>query len=272
VVEYVPRLLLGADPDRVSVMVKSCEKRFEAVLVDSRVTGLEKSAGGFVATVEHDRESRRIETDEVLVAVGRRPNTDHLGLEKLGIVPDQGGSIQVTPEGRTAVPHIFAIGDITPGPMLAHKASREGRVVAEVIAGKPSAFDNRAVPAVVFTDPEIAWTGLTEQEAEAQGIQVAVGRFPLTALGRARSLGRTDGLVKVISAAETELVLGVGIVGPSASELIAEGTLAIEMGATLEDLMSTIHPHPTLSEAVMEAAEAAAGMPVHLMPPAKRKK
>jgi dihydrolipoamide dehydrogenase len=272
VVEFFPRLLLGADPDLVSVMVKSCEKRFEAVLVDSRVTGLEKSAGGFVATVEHDRESRRIETDEVLVAVGRRPNTDHLGLEKLGIVPDQGGSIQVTPEGRTAVPHIFAIGDITPGPMLAHKASREGRVVAEVIAGKPSAFDNRAVPAVVFTDPEIAWTGLTEQEAEAQGIQVAVGRFPLTALGRARSLGRTDGLVKVISAAETELVLGVGIVGPSASELIAEGTLAIEMGATLEDLMSTIHPHPTLSEAVMEAAEAAAGMPVHLMPPAKRKK
>ena len=266
VVEFFPRLLLGADPDLVSVMVKSCEKRFAAILVDSKVVGLEQSGGGFVARVEHRGETRSIEADRVLVAVGRRPNTDGLGLEKLGVVPAKDGTIEVTPEGRTRVPHIFAIGDITAGPMLAHKASREGHVVAEVIAGQPSAFDNRAIPAVVFTDPELAWTGLTEQEAERQGRTVNVGRFPLTALGRARSLGRTDGMVKVISEVESGLVLGVGIVGPSASELIAEGTLAVEMGATLEDLMVTIHPHPTLSEAVMEAAEVAAGMPVHVLP------
>jgi dihydrolipoamide dehydrogenase len=270
VVEFFPRLLLGADPDLVEVMVKSSEKRFEALLVDSRVTAIEKSAAGFAASVEARGETRRLEVDQVLVAVGRRPNTDGIGLEKLGIATTREGQIEVTPQGRTRIPGIFAIGDITPGPMLAHKASREGKVVAEVIADRPAAFDNRAVPAVVFTDPEIAWTGLTEQEAAAAGRKVQVGRFPLAALGRARSLGRTDGLVKVISDPESNLVLGVGIVGPSASELITEGTLAVEMGATLEDLIVTIHPHPTLSEALMEAAEAAAGMPIHLAAPRKR--
>jgi dihydrolipoamide dehydrogenase len=269
VVDLSPRLLLGADPDLVAVMVKSSERRFESLLVDSKVVGLERSGDVFVATVEHHGEESRLECDEVLVAAGRRPNTDDLGLERLGITPGDDHKIEVTPQGRTRVPHIFAVGDVTPGPMLAHKASREGRVVAEVIAQHPSSFDNRAIPAVVFTDPEIAWTGLTEQEAQAAGRQVQVGRFPLTALGRARSLGRTDGLVKVISEPGSDLVLGVGIVGPSASELITEGTLAIEMGATLEDLIVTIHPHPTLSEAVMEAAEAAAGLPVHLLPPRK---
>jgi dihydrolipoamide dehydrogenase len=165
------------------------------------------------------------------------------------------------------VPHIYAIGDVTPGPALAHKASREAKVVAEVIAGQPSAFDNRAIPAVVFTDPELAWAGLTEREAKEQGIKVKVGRFPLSALGRARTLGRTDGLVKIISDPDSQLVLGVGMVGPHASELIAEGTLALEMGATLEDLKVTIHPHPTLSEAIMEASEVAAGSAVHIHAP-----
>lgn len=270
VVEFFPRLLLGADPDLVEVMVKSSEKRFEALLVDSKVTAIEKSAAGFAVSIEAKGETRRLEFDQVLVAVGRRPNTDGIGLEKLGLELTREGQLEVTPQGRTRIPHLFAIGDITPGPMLAHKASREGRVVAEVIADRPAAFDNRAVPAVVFTDPEISWTGLTEQEAAAQGREVQVGRFPLSALGRARSLGRTDGLVKVISDPESKLVLGVGIVGPSASELIAEGTLAVEMGATLEDLMVTIHPHPTLSEALMEAAEVAAGLPIHIPPPRKR--
>jgi dihydrolipoamide dehydrogenase len=150
--------------------------------------------------------------------------------------------------------------------MLAHKASREAKVVAEVIAEHHSAFDNRAIPAVVFTDPELAWTGLTEREAEAQGRKVNVGKFPLRALGRARTMGRTDGLVKVISDPDSDLVLGVGMVGPYVSELIAEATLALEMGATLEDLMVTIHPHPTISEAIMEAAEVAAGTAVHISP------
>jgi dihydrolipoamide dehydrogenase len=203
------------------------------------------------------------------VAIGRRPNTDDIGLENTSIKVDDRGLIPVDETMRTSVPHIFAIGDVVPGPALAHKASREGKVAAEAAAGHDSAFDNRAIPAVVFTDPEIAWTGLTEREAEAQGIPVTVGRFPLRALGRARTLGRTEGLVKVIADPENSLVLGVGMVGLHVSELISEGTLAIEMGATLEDLMVTVHPHPTLSEAIMEAAEVAAGAAIHI-PPAKK--
>ena len=182
---------------------------------------------------------------------------------------DERGTIQTNDKCRTAGHNIYAIGDVAPGPMLAHKASREGKVAAEVIAEHKSEFDNRAIPCVVFTDPEIAWSGLTEVEAKNQGIKVNVGRFPLTALGRAWTLDRTDGLVKVIADPDSGLVLGVGMVGPHASELIAEGTLAIEMGATLEDLMVTIHPHPTLSEALIEAAEVAAGAPTHVHPARK---
>jgi len=161
---------------------------------------------------------------------------------------------------------IYAIGDVAPGPMLAHKASREGKIVAEVIAKHKSEFDNRAIPAVVFTDPEIAWTGITEAEAKQKNLEYNVGKFPLTALGRARTIGRTDGFVKIISDKRSNAVLGVAMVGTHASELISEGTLAVEMGATLEDLMVTIHPHPTLSEAIMEAAEVAAGAPIHINP------
>jgi len=203
------------------------------------------------------------------VAIGRRPNTDDIGLDKTKVVVDDKGFIVTDEECRTAESNIFAIGDAAQGPMLAHKASREGKVAAEAIHGGEVAFDNRAIPAVVFTDPEIAWTGLTEREAEEQGIEVNIGRFPLSALGRARTLGRTDGLVKVIADPAGGTLLGVGIVGPMASELIAEGTLAIEMGATLEDILVTIHPHPTLSEAFLEAAEVAAGEAVHVNPPRK---
>jgi dihydrolipoamide dehydrogenase len=203
------------------------------------------------------------------VAIGRRPNTDGIGLEKTKIQVDEKGFILTDEECRTAEANIFAIGDAATGPMLAHKASREGKVAAEAIYGGEVAFDNRAIPAVVFTDPEIAWSGLTEREAKEQGINVNIGRFPLSALGRARTLGRTDGMVKIIADPAGGLVLGVGIVGPMASELIAEGTLAIEMGATLEDIMVTIHPHPTLSEAIMEAAEVASGEAVHINPPRK---
>jgi len=271
VVELFPRLLRGADPDLVQVLLRSCDKRFEAILVDSKVAAIELGGSGErVVTVEHEGALRRLACDQVLVAAGRSPCTDDLGLAAAGITVDAGGRIPVTAEGRTNVAGIYAIGDVTPGPMLAHKASREAKVVAEVIAGHPAALDNRAIPAVVYTDPEIAWTGLTEQEAAAQGIPVAVGRFPLAALGRARTLGRTEGMVKILSEPDTGLVLGVAMVGSGASELIAEGTLALEMGATLEDLMVTIHPHPTMSEAIMEAAEVAAGQPVHVSPPRRR--
>ncbi len=269
VVEFTPRLLLGADADLVKIMVKQVEKRLGAIMVESKVVGIEKTTAGFEVDVEHAGATKTHEYDQVLVAVGRRPNTENLGLETTGVVVDERGVIQTDSECRTTEPGIYAIGDVAPGPMLAHKASREGKVVAEVIAEHQAEFDNRAIPAVVFTDPEIAWTGLTEREAAEEGIPVKVGRFPLAALGRARTLGRTEGMVKIITHPENDLVLGVGMVGPHSSELIAEGTLALEMGATLEDLMVTIHPHPTLSEAIMEAAEVAAGAPIHIHPAKK---
>jgi len=265
VVEFHPHLLMGADHDLTEVVVRHSRNRLHNILVNSRVSRIERSGAGFVLTVEHEGKEQRLETAQVLAAVGRKPNTDGIGLDRAGVALDQHGKIKVDITGTTSAPSIYAIGDITPGPMLAHKASREAKVAAEVLAGHPAAFDNRAIPAVVFTDPEIAWAGITEREALEQKRPITVGRFPLRALGRARTLGRSDGLVKVISDPETKLVLGVGMVGPHVSELIAEGALALEMGATLEDLMVTIHPHPTLSEAIMEAAEAAAGAPVHTL-------
>ncbi len=270
VVEFFPRLLMGADEDLVDVMVGQVTAKLHRIMVDSKVVSIaEAGGGGFDVAIEHEGRTESQHYDQVLVAIGRRPNTDDLGLENTQVERDEKGFIVTDEECRTAEPTIFAIGDAAQGPMLAHKASREGKVAAEVIGGGEGAFDNRAIPAVVFTDPEIAWTGLTEREAKEQQIEVKIGRFPLSALGRARTLGRTDGLVKVIAEPDTGLILGVGIVGPMASELIAEGTLAVEMGATLEDIMVTIHPHPTLSEAIMEAAEVAAGEAVHVNPPRK---
>jgi dihydrolipoamide dehydrogenase len=265
-VEFFPRLLPGADQDLVDVVVKSCERRFSRILTESQVVDIQQGSSGYLTTVEQQGKRQTLETDQILVAVGRRPNTDRLGLDRTAIRPIRGGFIEVDEAGRTVEPHIYAIGDIVPGPMLAHKASHEGKVAAEAIAGHPSALEARAIPAVVFTDPELAWTGLTEREAAAQNLPVTVGRFPFVASGRARTMGRTEGVVKVISCPESRRVLGVGMVGPHASELIAEGTLAVQLGATLEDLMVTIHPHPTLSEALMEAAEVAAGMSVHIHP------
>jgi len=271
VVEFFPRLLTGADPDLVQVVLRNCEQRFEAVQLESKVVGIEQAGQEFVVSVEHQGETKKSAFDRVLVAVGRRPNTDSLDLDRVGVKHTPTGTVEVTTEQRTNVPHIFAIGDVAPGPMLAHKASREAKVAAEVIAGHPAEFDNRSIPAVVFTDPEIAWAGLTEREAREQGVKVNVGRFPLSALGRARTLGRPEGLVKVLSDPDSGLIQGVGMVGPMVSELIAEASLALEMGATLEDLMVTIHPHPTMSESLMEAAEVAAGFSVHINPPRKKR-
>jgi dihydrolipoyl dehydrogenase len=273
VVEFFPRLLAGADHDLVDVMVKQVSNRLEEIMVESKVLAIREvdvaGSTGFDVDIETNGKTISKHYEQVLVAIGRRPNTDNIGLENTKIQTDDKGFIMTNETCCTSEPNIYAIGDATQGPMLAHKASREGKVAAEVIANGDAEMDNRAIPAVVFTDPEIAWSGLTEREAEEQGIKINVGKFPLSALGRARTLGRTDGLVKVIADPDTDLILGVGIVGPMASELIAEGTLAIEMGATLEDIMVTIHPHPTLSEAFAEAAEVAAGAAIHINPPRK---
>ncbi|MFC1639991.1 dihydrolipoyl dehydrogenase [Gemmatimonadota bacterium] len=266
VVEFLPRLLMGADPDLVKVMMKHAESRLSNVMSASKVVGMEHNGAGFKVAIEQEGKIESLEYDQVLVSVGRKPNTDDLGLEHTDIEVDERGTISTNEQCRTSEKNIYAIGDVAPGPMLAHKASREGKVAAEVIADHKSGFDNRAIPAVVFTSPEIAWTGITEVEAKDQGLKVNVGKFPLSALGRAWTLDQTDGLVKVIADTENGLLLGIGMVGPHASELIAEGTLALEMGATLEDLMVTIHPHPTLSEALNEAAEVAAGSPTHVHP------
>ena len=275
VVELLPHLLAGADRDMVKVVQKRCKSRFEKVLLETEVKAIEKRSGktkdaGFRVKLESKGEVSEMEVEQVLVAVGRRPNTADIGLDAAGITLNDRGLIEVDSTCRTENPSIFAIGDITPGPMLAHRASRQANVAAEVIAGEPSAYDNAACPAVVFTDPELAWAGLTENEAKAEGRKVKVGKFPLSALGRAKTLGTSDGFAKIISDPDSERILGVAVAGPHASELIAEGVLALEMGATLEDMKVTIHPHPTLSELLMEAAEVAAGSAVHVMPPKKK--
>lgn len=265
VVEMLPNLLSGADEDLVKVVEKNARKRFEKIMLGAKLAALvPEKGGGFEATIELDGKRELQKYARVLVAVGRKPNTGDLDLANAGLTANERGLIDIDDRCRTAVPHIFAIGDITPGPMLAHKASRQGKVAAEVIAGHPAAFDNATIPAVVFTDPELAWAGLTEAEAKQQGIEVVIGKFPLSALGRARAMARIEGFTKVIADKESGLVLGVGLVGPHASDMIAEAALAIEMGATLEDIAATVHPHPTLSEALMEAAEVALGACVHL--------
>ena len=208
--------------------------------------------------------------DHVLVSIGRRPNSKIAGLEKTKVKVDAKGFIETDGQRRTAEPTIFAIGDVAGEPMLAHKASHEARVAVEAIAGHKAVFEPAAIPAVVFTDPEIAWAGLTEAEAEKEGRKVEVARFPWAASGRAIAIDRTDGLTKLVIDPETERILGVGIVGSGAGELIAEGVLAIEMGATAEDLKLTIHPHPTLSETVMEAAEVFFGQATHVYRPKKK--
>ena len=267
VVEFHPRLLMGADYDLVEVMVKQVTTRMHEVMTESRVISITPKGDAFDVVIDQNGSQVEKQFDRVLVAIGRKPNTDDLGLENTSIEVNAQGVITTDRECRTAEPNIYAIGDVANGPMLAHKASREGKVAAEAIAGHKVEFDNRAIPAVVFTDPEISWCGLTERYAEETNFKINVGKFPLSALGRARAIGRTEGFVKIISEPETDLILGMGIVGPHASELISEGALAIEMGATLAELTDTIHPHPTLSEAIMEAAEVAAGTAVHVHAP-----
>ena len=255
VVELGTQLIPGADPDLVKPLYKRIEKRYEAILLKTRVAGLEAKKDGILASFEGDSNPAPQLFDRVLVAVGRRPNGKLIGAEHAGIQVDDQGFIPVDKQQRTNVPHIFAIGDIVGQPMLAHKAVHEGKVAAEVIAGHKAAFDARAIPSVAYTDPEVAWMGLTETEAKAQGIAYEKASFPWAASGRALSIGRDEGLTKLIVEKETHRILGAGIVGSNAGELIAEAVLALEMGADAEDIGLTIHPHPTLSETLGFAAE-----------------
>jgi dihydrolipoamide dehydrogenase len=260
--EVTAGLLPGVDPDLVRPLLQSLKGRMR-LHFETSVAALERSGDGLRATIEGKDGRTLLEVDRLLASVGRAPQTAGIGLEALGLSPGGGGFLEVDAQRRTTLEHLFAIGDVAGQPMLAHKASHEGRVAAEAIAGRKAAFDARAITAVVFTDPEIAWAGLSEQAAKAAGIEPQVGKFPWAASGRAASLGRGDGLTKIVADRATGRVLGVGIVGPGAGELIAEGALAIEMGALAEDVAHTIHPHPTLSETMMEAAEGILGHATH---------
>ncbi len=271
VVELTDQLIPGCDPDLVKPLHKRIADRYESILLGIGVSGVEASAGGLEVSFEGDGAPGPRTYDRVLIAVGRRANGDTLGLESAGVAVGERGEIEVDGHRRTNVPHILAIGDLTGAPMLAHKASHEGVVAAEVIAGKNVVFDPRAIPSVAYTDPEVAWTGLTEAQAVDEGTSYEKAVFPWQASGRALSLGRPDGLTKLLVEPESRRVLGAGIVGPNAGELIAEATLAIEMGADAEDLGLTIHAHPTLSETVMFAAEMAEGTITDLYAP-KRKR
>jgi dihydrolipoamide dehydrogenase len=264
VVEMASEWLPGADRDLVSIMRKESMKRFEDVMLDTRVTEMKEVADGIeLKLVGLDLADPVRKYDAVLVAVGRTPSSEGLGLENTAVVRDERGFLEVDEQRRTAEPRVFAIGDVAGEPGLAHKATHEGRVAVEAIDGQQSAFDAQAIPAVVFTDPEVAWTGLLEEAARNRGIDHKVASFPWAASGRAATVGRADGLTKLVIDPKTDRVLGVGIVGVNAGDLIAEASLAVEMGATAHDMARTIHPHPTLSETVMESAEVYFGHSPH---------
>ena len=267
VVEVLPRLLNGADPDLVRPLERRLQRRFSAIKLNTTVERLDPRAEGIAATCTGPDGSSVEIFDRVLVAVGRTANTEQLGLEQTKVEVSEKGFVQVDRQMRTAEPSVFAIGDVAGEPMLAHKAAHEGMVAAKVIAGCHAVFDSAAIPAVIFTDPEIAWCGLTEEAAKASGRAVTVTRVPWAASGRATTLGRNDGLTKLVLDAESGRILGVGLCGVGAGELISEGVLAVEMGAVAEDVAASIHPHPTLSETVMEAAELFHGQAIHLYKP-----
>jgi dihydrolipoamide dehydrogenase len=267
VVELLDGLLPGVDRDLVAPLARRLGKRFRQILLRTKVTAVRAAQDAVTVELTGDGAPPRLEVDHVLVAVGRRPATDALGLEHTRAQRDARGFLVVDAQRRTADPRIFAIGDAAGEPMLAHKAIAEGLVAAEVIAGRPAAFEPQAVPAIVFTDPEIAWCGLMEGEARARGAEVRAVKVPWSASGRAVAMGRADGLTKLVFETASGRLLGVGLVGAHAGDLLAEGALAVEMGAVAEDLAGTIHTHPTLSETLGEAAELFLGRPVHLPPP-----
>jgi len=271
VVEMTDGLLPGADRDLVTFLARRLETTMDKILLKTKVTGMKDAKNGITVSMELSDGSKSETTfDRVLVSIGRRPNSAIPGLDKTGVTVSDKGFITVDPAMRTNVAGISAIGDVVGEPMLAHKASHEAKVAVEAILGHKVAFEPQAIPAVVFTDPEVAWCGLTENDAKKQGRKVEVAKFPWAALGRALAIDRPDGMTKLIIDPETERILGVGIVGAGAGELIAEGVLAVEMAALASDLKLSIHPHPTMSETLMEAAEVFFGHSTHVYRPKKR--
>ena len=268
VVEMTSGLLPGVDRDLVRVLSRRLLQRFAAVMLETTVTGVEEKTDCVQVGFEGAAAPESLQTyEKILVAVGRRPQTEGLGLENTRVELDSRGFVQVDSQRRTHEPTIYAIGDVTGEPMLAHKAAHEGRVAAEAVAGEKTAFEPQAIPAVVFTDPEIAWCGLTESEAKEQERDVTIARFPWAASGRALTLGHSDGVTKLVIDPKTERVLGVGIAGSGAGEMIAEGVVAVEMAALASDLSLSVHPHPTLSESIMEAADAFFARSTHVYRP-----
>jgi len=270
VVELMDSLMPGTDPDLVRPFQKIIRKRYDSIMLGTKVTGMNATVAGIEVSFEGKNAPIAQVYDRVLIAVGRRANGDKLDAEKAGITVDERGVIAVNKQMQTSVPHIFAIGDLVPGPMLAHKASHEAKVAAEVAAGEKSAFDARTIPSVAYTDPEIAWVGLTESDAKRDDIEYEKTQFPWAASGRALSLGRDEGFTKLLFDKHSGRVLGGGIVGPGAGDLIAEVGLAVEMGADATDIGLTVHPHPTLSETIAFAAEAFEGTLTDLYMPRKR--
>ncbi len=267
VVEMTGGLLPGADRDLVSILAKRMERVCAAIMLNTRVTGMKEEKSGIRVSFSGEGAPAEQVFDKVLVSIGRRPNSEIPGLDRTQVKVDRRGFIEIDAQRRTAEPTLYAIGDVAGEPMLAHKASHEGRAAVEAIAGHKVAFEPLAIPAVVFTDPEIAWCGLTEPQAAAAGRPVEIARFPWGASGRATTLDRNDGVTKFVLEPGTGRVLGVGIAGVHAGEMIAEGVLAIEMGATADDVRLTIHPHPTLSETIMEAADVFFGQSTHIYRP-----
>ena len=265
-VEMTDQLMPGTDQDLVKLLAERLENLFAAIHLNTKVENVEENDSAVNVTLEGEVDEREQTFDRVLVAIGRRPNSQELGLENTKVELDEHGFIIVDEQQRTKQKNIFAVGDVVGGVMLAHKAMYEGKVAAEVVAGEPSVFDARAIPAVVYTDPQLAWCGLTEVKAREQNRRIKVASFPWSASGRAASMGVARGMTKIIVDAETERVLGMGIVGREAGEMISEGVLAVEMGALAEDLALSIHPHPTLSEAEEEAAGAFLGSSTHILP------
>lgn len=265
VIEALDSILSGMDPDCVKVVARKLKKMGVEVVTGAKARSWENKDDRAVVIADKGGEEIRIDTDVILVSVGRRPNSEDLGLDTVGVKVDDRGFVPADAQLRTNVGGVYAIGDVNGGMLLAHKATKEGEVCAEVIAGHKAAFDARTIPAVVFTDPEIASAGMTEAEAKEAGHQVKVGKFPFAALGRALSVNDTDGFAKVVVDSDSEEVLGVHIVANGAGDLISEAALAIEMGAVARDLVLTIHPHPTLSEAIMEASAVALGEAVHIV-------
>jgi len=263
VIEALDALVPGADPELIKPLAARLNKQFKAIYTSATLKSGKRAGTGVDVTFNLSGQDRTENFDRVLVSIGRRPNSDGLGIEKTKAIIDERGFIRVDSQRRTDDPRIFAIGDVAGEPMLAHKASAEGKVAAEAVAGKPTVFEPSAIPAVIYTDPEVAWCGLTEKQAKEQGLDVKITRFPWVASGRAVAMSRTEGLTKLIFDAKSKRMLGVGIVGLHAGDLISEGVLGIEMAAVAEDVALTIHPHPATSETIMEAAEAASGHSIH---------